>query len=186
MVQICFKDHIHLITHRALAGSLNSPGVGLRPLKSPNTVSSVGSYDQLIQQYQQQQNQSQFRLQHVFSSSQSFKDLGVKSMQVSKTAPDRFGLLGILSVIRMSDPDLTSLALGIGLTTLGLNLNSSENLHRTFGSPWLDEPSKEPPEFTVPQCYYAKQPPVLLFTRLTHLICCRYNRGWFYHREPTL
>ncbi|KAM0001406.1 putative CCR4-NOT complex subunit/5 domain superfamily protein [Helianthus debilis subsp. tardiflorus] len=97
----------------------------------------------------------------VFSSSQSFKDLGVKSMQVSQTAPDRFGLVGILSVIRMSDPDLTSLALGINLTTLGLNLNSSENLHRTFGSPWLDEPSKEPPEFTVPQCYDAKQPPVL-------------------------
>ncbi|KAJ0575441.1 putative CCR4-NOT complex subunit/5 domain superfamily protein [Helianthus annuus] len=176
----------HSSYHSQGAGSLNSPGVGLRPLNSPNTVSSVGSYDQLIQQYQQQQTQSQFRLQQVFSSSQSFKDLGVKSMQVSQTAPDRFGLLGILSVIRMSDPDLTSLALGIGLTTLGLNLNSSENLHRTFGSPWLDEPSKEPPEFTVPQCYYAKQPPVLLFTRLTHLICCRYNRGWFYHREPTL
>lgn len=82
-------------------------------------------------------------------------------MQAAQAAPDRFGLLGLLSVIRMSDPDLTSIALGIDLTTLGLNLNSAENLYKTFGSPWLDEPTKGAPEFTVPQCYYAKQAPVL-------------------------
>ena len=45
-------------------------------------------------------------------------------------------LLGLLSVIRMSDPDLTTLALGTDLTTLGLNLNSPEPLYKTFGSPW--------------------------------------------------
>jgi CCR4-NOT transcription complex subunit 2 len=38
-------------------------------------------------------------------------------------------LLGLLSVIRMSDPDLTTLALGTDLTTLGLNLNSPEPLY---------------------------------------------------------
>ncbi|KAL4365436.1 hypothetical protein AHAS_Ahas07G0105900 [Arachis hypogaea] len=38
----------------------------------------------------------------------------------------------------------------IGLTTVGLNLNSSENLHKTFGSPWSDEPAKGDPEFNVP------------------------------------
>ena len=37
---------------------------------------------------------------------------------------DRFGLLGLLGVIRMSDPDLTTLALGTDLTGLGLHLNS--------------------------------------------------------------
>ncbi len=40
--------------------------------------------------------------------------------------PDRFGLLGLLSVIRMTDQDLNTLALGTDLTTLGLNLNSPE------------------------------------------------------------
>jgi len=74
----------------------------------------------------------------------------------------------LLSVIRMSDPDLTSLALGIDLTTLGLNLNSTENLHKTFGSPWSDEPAKGDPEFTVPQCYFAKHPPAL------HVSCFYY------------
>lgn len=118
----------------------------------------MGSNDQLIQQYQQHQNQSQFRLQ-MSAVNQSFRDQGMKSIQT--TQPDPFGLLGLLSVIRMSDPDLTSLALGIDLTTLGLNLNSSENLHKTFGSPWSDEPAKGDPEFNVPQCYYAKQPPAL-------------------------
>ncbi|XP_054815541.1 probable NOT transcription complex subunit VIP2 isoform X2 [Prosopis cineraria] len=183
------------------------PGIGLRPLNSPNSVSGMGSYDQLIQQYQQHQNQPQFRLPQMTAVNQSFRDQGMKSMQASQSTRDPFGLLGLLSVIRMSDPDLTSLALGIDLTTLGLNLNSSENLHKTFGSPWSDEPAKGDPEFTVPQCYYAKQPPALhqsYFSKFTvetlfyifysmpkdeaQLYAANelYNRGWFYHKEHRL
>ncbi|XP_024981270.1 probable NOT transcription complex subunit VIP2 isoform X1 [Cynara cardunculus var. scolymus] len=183
------------------------PGVGLRPLNSQNTISGIGSYDQLIQHYPPQQNQSQFRLQQMSAAGQSYRDQGMKSLQAAQTAPDRFGLLGLLSVIRMSDPDLTSLALGIDLTTLGLNLNSAENLHRTFGSPWSDESVKGDPDFTVPQCYYSKQAPVLnqwYFSKfqLNTLFYIFYsmpqdeaqlyaanelhNRGWFYHREHRL
>ncbi|XP_071737896.1 probable NOT transcription complex subunit VIP2 isoform X2 [Rutidosis leptorrhynchoides] len=177
------------------------PSVGLRPLNSQNAVSGIGSYDQFVQQYPPQQTQSQFRLQQMSGSGQSYRDQGMKSLQA---APDRFGLLGLLSVIRMSDPDLTSIALGIDLTTLGLNLNSAENLHRTFGSPWSDEPIKGDPDFTVPQCYYAKEAPGLnqrYFSKLqlntlfytfysmprdeAQLYAANelYNRGWFYHRE---
>jgi CCR4-NOT transcription complex subunit 2 len=82
-------------------------------------------------------------------------------MQAAQSTPDPYGLLGLLSVIRMNDLDLASLALGIDLTTLGLNLNSSENLHKTFKSPWAEEPAKGDPEFNVPQCYYTEQPPAL-------------------------
>ena len=153
----------------------------------------MGSYDQLIQQYQQHQNPSQFRLQ-MSAVNQSFRDQSMKAMQTAQSTPDPFGLLGLLSVIRMSDPDLTSLALGIDLTTLGLNLNSSENLHKTFGSPWSDEPAKGDPEFTVPQCYYAKQPPALhvrfliMFCNFTSLfsnlsfgltVYCMMQQGYF-------
>ncbi|XLR07332.1 hypothetical protein S83_035270, partial [Arachis hypogaea] len=106
------------------------PGIGLRPLNSSNTVSSMGQYDQILQQYQQHQKESQFRLQ-MSAVNQLFQDQGMKAMQTAQSTPYPFGLLGLLSVIRMSDPDLTSLALGIDLTTLGLNLNSSENLHKT-------------------------------------------------------
>ncbi|CAN1283120.1 Probable NOT transcription complex subunit VIP2 (Fragment) [Linum perenne] len=135
------------------------PGMGLKPLNSANSVSGIG-YDQLIQQYQQHQGQPQFRLQQMSAVNQSFRDQGIKPMQAPSPTED-FGLLGLLCVIRMNNPELTSLALGIDLTTLGLNLNSAENLHKTFGSPWSDEPAKGDPEFSVPQCYYAKQPPTL-------------------------
>ncbi|KAL1098463.1 hypothetical protein V6Z11_D05G102600 [Gossypium hirsutum] len=179
------------------------PGIGLRPLNSSNTVSGMG-YDQLIQQYQQHQNQSPFRLQQMSAVNQSFREPGLKSTQAAQSDSDPFGLLGLQSVIKMTNPDLTSLALGIDLTTLGLNLNSSENLHKTFGSAWSDEPAKGDPEFTVPQCYYAKQPPALhqgYFSKFTvdalfyifysmpkdeaQLYAANelYNRGWFYHKE---
>lgn len=91
-------------------------------------------------------------------------------MQARQAPYDPFSLLGLLKVIRMSDPDLTALSLGMDLTTLGLNLNSAENLHKTFGSPWSVKPSKGDPEFTVPQCYYAKQPPPLSVRFLNILV----------------
>ncbi|KAL3625910.1 putative NOT transcription complex subunit vip2 [Castilleja foliolosa] len=175
--------------------SSGPPGLGLRPPNTPSSLSGLGSYDQVLQQYQQHQNQNQFRLQQMSAVGQPFRDQGVKPTQSAQATSDPFGLRGLLSVIRMSDPDLTSLALGIDLTTLGLNLNSSENLHKTFGSPWSDEPAKGDPEYTVPQCYYAKQPPPLsqaYFSNMpkdeAQLYAANemYNRGWFYHREHRL
>ncbi|XP_058091783.1 probable NOT transcription complex subunit VIP2 isoform X2 [Magnolia sinica] len=147
-------------TYHSQVQTSGPPSIGLRPLNSPNQVSGIGAYDQLMQQYQHHP-QAQFRLQQMSAPTQSYRDQSLKSMQGAQASPDRFGLLGLLSVIRMSDPDLTSLALGIDLTTLGLNLNSTDNLHKTFGSPWSDEPAKGEPEYVVPECYYAKQPPPL-------------------------
>jgi hypothetical protein len=69
--------------------------------------------------------------------------------QAGGAAPDRFGLLGLLGVIRMSDPDLTTLALGTDLTGLGLHLNSPENVYKTFASPWAEQPLRPEPEFKV-------------------------------------
>ena len=69
--------------------------------------------------------------------------------QPSTAQPDRFGLLGLLSVIRMTDPDLTTLALGTDLTTLGLHLNSSDNVYKTFAHPWADNPLRPEPDFSV-------------------------------------
>jgi CCR4-NOT transcription complex subunit 2 len=117
--------------------------------------------------------------------------------------PDRFGLLGLLSVIRMSDPDLTTLALGTDLTTLGLNLNSRENLYKTFASPWADEPVRGEPEFVVPPCYDQKAPQLqanhyakfqdntlfYIFYSMPRDEAQLYaadelsNRGWFFHKE---
>jgi CCR4-NOT transcription complex subunit 2 len=121
--------------------------------------------------------------------------------------PDRFGLLGLLSVIRMTDPDLNTLALGTDLTTLGLNLNSPDCLYATFASPFADGPSKREPDFYLPSCYYT-QPPmqpasmkIQMFTEETllyifysmprdilqlHAATELYMRDWRYHKEHKL
>ncbi|GMI36370.1 hypothetical protein TeGR_g6002 [Tetraparma gracilis] len=71
-----------------------------------------------------------------------------------------YGLLGLLSVIRMSDPDRNTLSLGSDLTGLGLQLNSSESLYANFSSPWSGAPTSREPHYTLPMCYYM-QPPAL-------------------------
>lgn len=113
----------------------------------------LSQYDQLVSQHHFQQQQAQLR--SGLNQEGGTKDGGQKSIQGSS---DRFGLLGLLSVIRMSDPDLTTLALGTDLTTLGLNLNSRENLYKTFASPWADGPVRGEPEFTLPACYVQPAP----------------------------
>ncbi|KAF2941184.1 probable NOT transcription complex subunit VIP2 isoform X2 [Oryza sativa Japonica Group] len=191
--------------HQQGANSVQNAGpqnIGLR--SSASQTSSLGSYEQLIQQYQQPQTQNPFRLQQVSSATQSYRDQSLKSIQGGQTPPDPYGLMGLLGVIRMNDADLASLALGMDLTTLGLNLNSPDNLYKTFGSPWSNEPAKGEPEFHIPACYNAEQPPPLQpihfqkFQTLTLFyifysmprdeaqLCAAselYNRGWFYHKE---
>ena len=124
----------------------------------------------------------------------------------SGASTDRYGLMGLLNVIRASDQDLNTLALGTDLTTLGLNLNSSECLYATFASPWADAPAQRDPEFSLPQCYYM-QPPALktghfskfrletLFyifynmprdTLQAYAATELYNRDWRYHKDLKL
>mmetsp|Transcript_39109 Transcript_39109/g.47346 ORF Transcript_39109/g.47346 Transcript_39109/m.47346 type:complete len:519 (+) Transcript_39109:125-1681(+) len=122
---------------------------------------------------------------------------GMKKM----TPPDRFGLLGLLSVIRMQDPDLTTLALGTDLTTLGLNLNSPGSLYKTFASPWADSPGRVEPDFNLPSCYlqplrlqpgyfgkYQDETLLYIFYSMPNdeaqLFAADelHNRGWLYHK----
>lgn len=152
-------------------------------------------------EYQQFQQQSQSRFINPF------RDKDMKATQGSQSVPDQYGMVGLLSIIKMVNPSLTSLALGLDLTTLGLNLNSSETLHKKFASPWSDEPVRGEPEYNVPECYYAKQTPPLkqsYFARFrpeslfyifysmpkdeAQLFAAYelYNRGWFYHRDLRL
>jgi len=158
------------------------------------------------------QQQSSQPSQHVGSS--QGQSLGHKSPPPGATgqsqkaaaaliASNQFGLLGLLSVIRMTDQDLNTLALGMDLTTLGLNLNSPESLYATFGSPWADGPSRREPEYCLPTCYYML-PPALKTTHFSKftletlfyifynlprdmLQACAaaelYNRDWRFHKD---
>jgi CCR4-NOT transcription complex subunit 2 len=118
----------------------------------------------------------------------------------------KFGLLGLLDVIRMTNADLNTLALGSDLTTLGLNLNSADCLYSTFASPWAEAPTMREPQFSLPMCYYMQPPPL----KTSHLSKFQletlfyifyampkdvlqaysaqelYNRDWQYHQDLKL
>ncbi|XP_038078508.1 CCR4-NOT transcription complex subunit 2-like [Patiria miniata] len=122
---------------------------------------------------------------------------------------DPFGIVGLLTFIRTAetDPNLVQLALGSDLTTLGLNLNSPENLYGTFQSPWAESPSRpQDIDFHVPQEYITnmhirdKLAPIklsrygedlLFYLYYTHggdvlqlaAAAELYNRDWRYHKE---
>ncbi|CAN6350637.1 unnamed protein product [Urochloa humidicola] len=192
--------------HQQSANSVQNAGlenIGLRPANSPSPSSNSGVYEQFMQQYHQPQTQNSLRLQAT-SGPQSFKDQSQKSAQGSQAPPDPYSLLGLLSLIRLKEPGPTALALGIDLTSLGLNLNSQDNLYKTFGSPWSNEPAKGEPDYQIPACFSAEPPPPLQplhfqkFHPLTlfyifysmpkdvaQLYAANelYNKGWFYHKE---
>lgn len=160
-----------------------------------------------LQQHQQQQRllQQQQQQQGVGGGGGMKQPpaAGASPSKPGAAGPDRFGLLGLLSVIRMTDPDVTTLALGTDLTTLGLNLNSPEALWKTFASPWADGAGKPEPDFRTPSSYLTPPP------RLTPAYFGRFqpdtlfyifygmpgdeaqvyaadelsNRGWYYHKE---
>lgn len=122
---------------------------------------------------------------------------------------DQFGIVGLLTFIRAAENDhnLMALAPGIDLTTLGLNLNQSENLYSTFQSPWADAPCRpQDIDFHVPAEYltniyireklapiklnrygedllfflfYMNGGDVLQLAAAAEL----YNRDWRYHKE---
>jgi len=91
-----------------------------------------------------------------------------------------YGLMGLLDVIRMQNPDLSILALGSDLTTLGLNLNGPESLSSNFTSPFSPSalypqagsaggvsdggghPRKAPPKHSLPNSYFVPIPQMSL------------------------
>lgn len=78
----------------------------------------------------------------------------------------KYGLLGLLDVIKMTNRDLNTLALGSDLTSFGLNLNSTDCLYSNFTSPFSSRPVSSDPNFTTPSCY-RMHPPTLKSDHLT-------------------
>ncbi|KAI8348782.1 hypothetical protein B0O80DRAFT_176900 [Mortierella sp. GBAus27b] len=121
---------------------------------------------------------------------------------------DRFGLFGMLGVVRGADQDSNMLTLGRDLTSLGLSLNSAEPLYGAFASPWFDGQSSADTEaeFHVPACYNVQPPPPpqaklssVLDETLFFMFYSMprdalqdaaavelYNRHWRYHKELRL
>eukprot|EP00252_Welwitschia_mirabilis_P001477 TRINITY_DN11342_c0_g1_i1.p1 TRINITY_DN11342_c0_g1~~TRINITY_DN11342_c0_g1_i1.p1 ORF type:complete len:583 (-),score=114.93 TRINITY_DN11342_c0_g1_i1:107-1855(-) len=173
---------------------------GLRPGIPTNVMCSINTYDHL-QQYQHNLSHSPVRF--VPSVYQSSRDQSLKALHEQEVSSDTFGLLGLLGIIRRTEPGHTTLAMGIDMTTLGLDLNSRGCLYKTFLSPWADAPAKAEPEYKLPECYsqqptkllpghftkYSKETLFYIFYSMTNDESQLYasselhRRGWFYHKE---
>ncbi|CAG8528838.1 11472_t:CDS:2 [Ambispora gerdemannii] len=147
---------------------------------------------------------------NLHSSNSSTINQSPSTSSITSASGDSYGLMGLLSVIRMTDPDLSMLALGSDLATLGLNLNSPDSaLYTTFTSPWADNNQIAgliEPDYQLPSCYNVQPPPpaqskissfsdetlFYIFYSMPRDILQEaaaqelYNRNWRYHREYKL
>eukprot|EP00913_Durusdinium_trenchii_P019250 g18092.t1 len=89
--------------------------------------------------------EDQLKYQRIFGS----------TPQAAQALKEKFGLTGILEVVRMHDPHLNTLALGMDLTALG-NMSFPDAFHYNAGTEL--PPSRREPDYTLPQSYYSSPP----------------------------
>ncbi|CDY58833.1 BnaAnng15500D [Brassica napus] len=129
------------------------------PTIGSRSVNAATGYDD--QPLRHHQNTSQFGGEKLPAIGQPIRDVGSQPTQAAtQSTPDPFSMLGLVNVINQTNPDVTTLALGVDLQEIGLDMTSKEKLFKTFASPWANEPLKEDHEhFDLPQCYNAVQLP---------------------------
>ncbi|XP_048767355.2 CCR4-NOT transcription complex subunit 2-like isoform X3 [Ostrea edulis] len=126
----------------ALPGAQNPPTSVANDAarKTPTSVSSSSSNEQILKDGKFPGDKTNLAKRGI----QTHAD-GMVSNIPSGMVTDQFGIAGLLTFIRAAnenDHNLIALAPGIDLTTLGLNLNSPDNLYSTFQSPWVDSPCR--------------------------------------------
>ncbi len=131
-----------------------------------------------------------------------FRELGGIDSSKSK-----YGMGGLTDIIKLSNKDVSSLALGVDLLSLGLNLNNKECLYQNFRSPFASKTKSDEPSYRIPRCYnQARSSPlkpehfgkVQVETLLYIFYSCPndalqvqaalelYRREWRYHTEHRL
>ncbi|KAH9850189.1 hypothetical protein C2E23DRAFT_887620 [Lenzites betulinus] len=130
------------------------------------------------------------------------------AQQVLMSPADRWGLLGLLAIIKSGDPDQSLLAIGTDLGTMGLDMQNPGSLYSTFITPWADSSAAHTvePDYHLPGCYNVQPPPpgpnkaasfsdeTLFFMfyasprdALQEIAAQElYNRNWRYHKELRL
>ena len=83
--------------------------------------------------------------------------------QVLVSPVDRFGLVGLVNLLKTQDPDVAMLTMGNNLQSLGMNLDATESLHPSFVTPWSQDPAlasmQVEPAYQLPNCYNVQPPP---------------------------
>ena len=152
-------------TSASASASLNFTSVGANASGSAQATASTQSLQPVMQNLYQGQHIMGGGLGDLSSSSAASGSTAAPiSAVLSKEG--RFGLAGLLDIIRVTDKDSTALALGSDLTTYGLNLTSTDCLYASFTSPFNEQPSTVEPHFQTPQCYML-QPTSLKAEHLT-------------------
>lgn len=107
----------------------SSTGAFSEPVVNPQTQFMSPQNPRLNQPLQFQTN-----LSYPSSRTMPSSSAPAPSIELSPSSSDvsEYGLKGLLKIIRMSDLDLNTLALGTDLTTLGLDLNSTEYVFIPF------------------------------------------------------
>ncbi|KAF8635824.1 hypothetical protein AX15_000023 [Amanita polypyramis BW_CC] len=133
------------------------------------------------------------------------------AQQVLMSAADRWGLLGLLAMIKgaAADVDQGLTSIGTDLGTMGLDMGYNGNLYSTFITPWADQSAAHTvePDFRLPNCYANVQAPApgptkaaafsdetLFFMfyssprdALQEVAAQElYNRNWRYHKDLRL
>lgn len=83
------------------------------------------------------------------------------AQQVLISAADRWGLLGLLQIIKGADPDVSLLNVGADLSGMGLDMGMQGHLFPSFITPWSDPAAALTiePDFHLPACYNVQPPP---------------------------
>ncbi|KAF8133877.1 hypothetical protein EV363DRAFT_1567580 [Boletus edulis] len=129
------------------------------------------------------------------------------AQQVLISAADRWGLLGLLAMIKNAsvDADGGLSSVGTDLGAVGLDMGYEGNLYSTFITPWADQSAARSvePDFHLPSCYNVQPPPpgpskagafsdeTLFYMfyssprdALQEIAAQElYNRNWRYHKE---
>ncbi|KAF9068589.1 hypothetical protein BDP27DRAFT_1392687 [Rhodocollybia butyracea] len=132
------------------------------------------------------------------------------AQQILMSAADRWGLLGLLAMIKSagSDADQGLSSVGTDLGTMGLDMGYAGNLYSTFITPWADQSAAHTvePDFHLPACYNVQAPPpgpskVTAFSDETLFFMFYstprdalqeiaaqelFNRNWRFHKEHRL
>ncbi|KZT37338.1 hypothetical protein SISSUDRAFT_1034149 [Sistotremastrum suecicum HHB10207 ss-3] len=96
------------------------------------------------------------------------------AQQILMSAADRWGLLGLLAMIKSSDPETALISIGSDLGTMGLDMQQpgydlesshsslQRNLYSSFITPWSDSSAAHSvePDFHLPACYSVQPAPI--------------------------
>ncbi|PFH54022.1 hypothetical protein AMATHDRAFT_53785 [Amanita thiersii Skay4041] len=177
---------------------LSSHSVSQEPLSNPNNPTSTNANNTNA-------------ISSLTTSSASQQHPQTPAQQILMSAADRWGLLGLLAMIRnaAADVDQGLTSIGTDLGTMGLDMGYNGNLYSTFITPWADQSAAHTvePDFRLPACYanVLAPPPgpskaaafsdeTLFFMfyssprdALQEIAAQElYNRNWRYHKELRL